>query len=313
MVYSESVQRSIWTYTDVASLKKARTVANEQACTRIIKENAELKFEDFLSAEDELILCSWFETKIGDFAGALKLPLKVQATATVYYKRLYLHHSVMDYSPKEMMLVCLYLACKTEESRRTITDFLKPVPKDREKMQVFILEKELILAELLFFHLSVHHPFHAIEGFCIEMATPHANVETSVPVVDSNIQNKVYTDALAFARRSITSDVCLLLSPAAIAMASVYYAAKKHEVQDTLESHLRTKFRVTATAMDKCNDVEVMVEKKCEFDPKVMKRIMKRHSSLKKYLIDVNSQEYRDKLKWLADLFDEKERASKAL
>jgi len=40
------------------------------------------------------------------------MPRATVATALHYFKRFYLRNSVMDYHPKEILVTCVYLACK---------------------------------------------------------------------------------------------------------------------------------------------------------------------------------------------------------
>ena len=43
---------------------------------------------------------------------ALTFPDKVAAAALLFFKRFYLTFSSLDHDPKNIMLTCIYLACK---------------------------------------------------------------------------------------------------------------------------------------------------------------------------------------------------------
>jgi cyclin H len=60
---------------------------------------------DFLSYEDSEVLLTFFERKLMDFCLKFKppMPKSVIDTTFHYFKRFYLHNSVMDYHPKEML------------------------------------------------------------------------------------------------------------------------------------------------------------------------------------------------------------------
>lgn len=55
-----------------------------------------------------------YEVHLKDFGKKFlpAMPWTTIATALHYFKRFYLRKSVMDYHPKEILVTCLYLACK---------------------------------------------------------------------------------------------------------------------------------------------------------------------------------------------------------
>ena len=48
---------------------------------------------------------------------AFSLPSKVQNAAAAYFKRFYTRHTAMDYEQTDVMLACVYLACKARGRR----------------------------------------------------------------------------------------------------------------------------------------------------------------------------------------------------
>lgn len=42
----------------------------------------------------------------------LRLPRRVLGTALTYLKRIYVSHSCLEHDPQQLLLTCLYLACK---------------------------------------------------------------------------------------------------------------------------------------------------------------------------------------------------------
>lgn len=42
----------------------------------------------------------------------LRLPRRVLGTALSYLKRIYVSHSCLEHDPQQLLLTCLYLACK---------------------------------------------------------------------------------------------------------------------------------------------------------------------------------------------------------
>lgn len=70
--------------------------------------------EHFLSHTQERTLLRFYELQLRDFCRRFtpSMPRATVATALHYFKRFYLRNSVMDYHPKEILVTCVYLACK---------------------------------------------------------------------------------------------------------------------------------------------------------------------------------------------------------
>ncbi|CAK5028450.1 unnamed protein product [Meloidogyne enterolobii] len=86
----------------------------------------------------------------------------VRWTAFAYFKRFYLRHSVMEYSPKNVMV---------DEFNVTIDNFVDNLSGTRESNieTVLNLEPEIMLK--LDYYLAVHSPFRPFEGHMIEIKT----------------------------------------------------------------------------------------------------------------------------------------------
>lgn len=63
---------------------------------------------------EERTLLRFYELQLRDFCRRFNppMPRATVATALHYFKRFYLRNSVMDYHPKEILVTCVYLACK---------------------------------------------------------------------------------------------------------------------------------------------------------------------------------------------------------
>ena len=62
--------------------------------------------------EEESRLCKYYQGKMQQVCKALTFPDKVAAAALLFFKRFYLAFSSLDHDPKNIMLTCIYLACK---------------------------------------------------------------------------------------------------------------------------------------------------------------------------------------------------------
>lgn len=83
---------------------------------------------------------------------------RLAATAMVYFRRFYLNNSLLKHDPRVMMLACILLAGKVEESAVSTRELLKVNPRIQLED---ILHAELSLMQGLHFHLKVYHP-HSI-------------------------------------------------------------------------------------------------------------------------------------------------------
>ncbi|KAG5626126.1 hypothetical protein H5410_011344 [Solanum commersonii] len=157
------------------------------------KDNAEKRPKP-LKVEEEQLLRAFYEFKIQDVCDAFKFPRKIQATALIYFKRFYLLWSVMEHHPKDIMLTCIYAACKAEENHVSAEELGKGIGQDHHvilnnEMLVFqawilfkgyfILHFPLNLALINFFitfllqslgfDLIAYAPYRALEGFISDL------------------------------------------------------------------------------------------------------------------------------------------------
>ncbi|KAF3652275.1 putative FBD-associated F-box protein-like [Capsicum annuum] len=115
-----------------------------------------------LKVEEEQLLRAFYEFKIQDVCDAFKFPRKIQATALLYFKRFYLQWSVMEHHPKDIMLTCIYAACKAEENHVSAEELGKGIGQDHH----VILNNEMLS---LGFDLIVYSPYRALEGFISDL------------------------------------------------------------------------------------------------------------------------------------------------
>lgn len=165
------------------------------------------------------------------------MPRPVVGAAFHYFKRFYLHNSVMDYHPKEMLVTCVYLASKVEEFNVSISQFVANIKGDREKATEIILNNELLLMLHLNYNLTVHHPFRPIEGLLIDIKSRGSmrDPERLRPGIEEMIDRVYLTDAI------------LLYSPSQIALAAILHAASK--ITENLDSYV-TEFLIGSSGRE---------------------------------------------------------------
>jgi len=65
---------------------------------------------------------------------------------------------------------CVYLACKVEEFNVTISNFVGNMPQFSAQEAVgLVLSQELLLMQILYYHLTVHNPYRPVEGLLIDI------------------------------------------------------------------------------------------------------------------------------------------------
>jgi len=178
----------------------------------------------FISLAEERHLCSYYERMIAKICSVFRFPRKILAIAIVYFKRLYLTHSIMDFEPWNVMLACIYISCKVENAYISAEELAKGVHQDPRTVEKTVLGCEMSVLQGLKFDLVVHTPYSAFDGFCFDlenflldsMGYDHEKAEAFV----EEIKKKGYEpiDALLF------SDGPLLYAPGLLAYAALEIA-----------------------------------------------------------------------------------------
>ncbi|CAH1117269.1 unnamed protein product [Phaedon cochleariae] len=230
-MFSTSTQCKYWMFSisNEDELSKLRDRANQKHIKNYGRQvNDAAKYEVFLTSEEEKIMVKRYELHLRDFCKRFQPPMPryVIGTSFHYFKRFYINNSVMNYHPKEIMVTCIYLACKVEEFNVSIQQFVANIKGDREKATDIILNNELLLMEQLSFHLSIHNPFRPVEGLLIDIKTRGSLQDPER--LRSGIEH--------FLERSLLTDVILLYSPSQVALAAVLHAASK--LQENLDSYV---------------------------------------------------------------------------
>lgn len=82
----------------------------------------------------------------------------------------------MNFYPRDMMLTCLYVACKAADFPIGIQVFVSHIPRNQDRYSHFILNSELFLLESLGYDLWVFTPYRALLGFIVELIAYQVNV-----------------------------------------------------------------------------------------------------------------------------------------
>uniref|UniRef100_A0A2P2KYV6 Cyclin-H1-1 n=2 Tax=Rhizophora mucronata TaxID=61149 RepID=A0A2P2KYV6_RHIMU len=176
-----------------------------------------------LSVEEEQFMRVYYEYKLREVCSAFYFPHKIQGTALTYFKRFYLQWSVMEHDPKNVMLSCIYAACKIEENHVSAEELGKGISQDHQ----MILNYEMIVLQSLEFDLIVYAPYRSVEGFINYM-------QEFFHVSDGQIQ--MLKDLQDTAREAVDkimlTDAPLLFPPGQLALAALRSSNEVHKIVD---------------------------------------------------------------------------------
>ena len=243
---------------------------------------------DYLEWNDQLELIRFYEGKIVDYCRYFSFDKTVQSTSIVFFKRFFLHRSVMDYLPASILVTCLFLSTKVENVSVTLEEFLSKIPKSPPSN--LMVELELEVSNAIDFEYLVHHPYWALHGFLLDLQT-HISQLNSDASRQAELKRKLFQAYQASVDLVVgsyhTCDVCLMFPPSQIALAAFQeVAAKDASLSQTFVSFAADRFqneplekiewlqaRLTAirTALRKASTVAVDKKRAIEIAAKLQK------------------------------------------
>uniref|UniRef100_A0A7S0CRS5 Cyclin-like domain-containing protein n=1 Tax=Amorphochlora amoebiformis TaxID=1561963 RepID=A0A7S0CRS5_9EUKA len=162
------------------------------------------------------------------------------ATASVYFHRLYCRYSFKDYDRELVACTCLFLAGKTEETRKKLDDVVdhfnyvihcrvkgktKRPSKSSQEFKQFrakVIEMEAVLMEALEFKFYVAHPYPLLISNLRKLFPDKDGVHGK----DLGGQKGLAQLAWFFVNDSLRTTLCLTHPPQKIALAAIYLALK---------------------------------------------------------------------------------------
>ncbi|XP_067004763.2 cyclin-H [Anabrus simplex] len=305
-MFTQSTQKKFWTFRDESDLYRFRQMANKNFIeTHGAGMTEEQRQAYFLSAAEERLFLRQNELTLLDFCRRFQpaMPRTVIGTAFHYFKRFYLNNSVMDFHPKEILVTCVYLACKVEEFNVSISQFVANIKGDREKASDIILNNELLLMQQLDYHLTVHNPYRPITGLLIDIKTRSSLIDPE----------RLRPGIMELIERLYLTDACLLYSPSQIALAAILHSVSK--IQENLDSYV-TGVLFGHPGMDKlANIIEAVrkirsMVKAVEPIPKdAFRQIEKKLEVCRNQRNNPNSQIYKQRMLEMLDDDDERDYA----
>jgi len=220
-MFHTSTQRKHWIFSSEEEVENLRRKVNSDYIERFRETNNEKV--SFLTVDEEKILVDYYQLVLADVTTKFNPPMpnSTAATALAYMKRFYLKTSVMDFPPREMYLVFLYMAGKVDEYNIAAEKFVCILPEERrEKALDFILSHELLLMQQLDFHMTIHSAYRPLEGFIIDMKT---RLSLNPDLYRSKAEH--------FLLMSLRTDALFYYPPSQLALAALHYGCGNNDVE----------------------------------------------------------------------------------
>nr|CAH8855221.1 unnamed protein product [Trichobilharzia regenti] len=149
-----------------------------------------------------------------------QLPNEVYGFAVTYFKRFYLNHSVMDFYPRDIMLTCLYVACKAADFPIGLQTFISHIPRNQERYSYLVLNSELFLLESLGYDLWVFTPYQAFTGFVIDLVAYQRRIcGAQDSRSDAQLVHELCKEGIDLINLWYQTDLCLTVHPSQFALA----------------------------------------------------------------------------------------------
>ncbi|CAM0135616.1 hypothetical protein VKS41_005267 [Umbelopsis sp. WA50703] len=240
LLYHQTSQYRHWRFS-YAQLLSIREASNAGAVERV-KSNYEQEMAEsqdtsyskdevkFLTVEEELALCIFYETRLQTMCKMVKLPDTVMYTAVMYMKRFFLHNTVMDYHPKDVLYTCLFLATKAENERLSIDEFCQRL---RVPSSDSVLNLEFTVSQGLKFEYCIYHPYRAAYGFFLDLQT----VMTEMKPLKA-----LYSKVQALIAKLVLTDVPFVYQPSQIAITCFMVADDDPDIQKAINNYIDLRF-----------------------------------------------------------------------
>jgi len=215
IAFGNSSQLHHWMFKNQEELNNIRrqTIANSP------------KGNSKLTLEDEVQIRMFYQRYIQTFCKSLNFPDKIQASSIIFFQRFYLSKNILQVNPRDIMLTCIYLACKVEESYMSAEDLLVKAAVADENASI-ILQNELVVLQGLSFHLNVYHPYRPLYGLVADM---QEKLQAQFPQAKQQIQSELHTlweKSRTQIHNCMLTDILFLYPPSQIALACMQISSR---------------------------------------------------------------------------------------
>jgi cyclin H len=210
------------------------------------KERA-LSSPDYLTLQEDESLQHYYLFAIDAIAAKFNppLPFIVQATAKTFFRRFYLHSSVIFYHPQSIAAVAIYLACKCEEYYHTtqrIAEITKTTNSTTEQKIKEIVALEIPLLEGIKFNLRVYHPFKTIDFWCKFIKSADKNLLANIESIEATNNIDFQSACNILCLSTYTTDVNFLFTHSQVGLAIVLFKAEQFSILEPVQSLFQQHF-----------------------------------------------------------------------
>jgi hypothetical protein len=196
------------------------------------------KLQELRNLAPLLPITKHYLLKLSQLCQFVEVPTHIEATAMMYFQRVYLRHSIStttDFIPQNVVLACIYLAAKVEEWKTNhLESLLRKLANIGAVQQQLVVKTELQILQAMSFHITVFHPFQCHDALIKEISQTHnwksrlsQTKQAAVVGVLSrgtDLLKFLQARSLQLLKRSYMTDTCFLYSPAQLALASLIAA-----------------------------------------------------------------------------------------
>ena len=155
----------------------------------------------------------------------------VTTHALAYLQRHFLFHSIADYPPNGLVLLCIVLGCKACEMSISIDELARSIGLSTVE-QDFVRANELIFLGGIKFHVNIHSPFRALRGHIFELRSSPVVAGATIDWTSLHIR----AEALLLA--VLPTDASFLYAPSRLALAALRRAANETNCKSSMEEHI---------------------------------------------------------------------------
>ncbi|OZJ05989.1 hypothetical protein BZG36_01234 [Bifiguratus adelaidae] len=230
--FSQRQLRDIRHASNVAAVERVKANVKEEQSAHDEEERPDQAVE-YLNWDDERLLVRFYAQRLQEFCRVLKFSDTVRATSITFLKRFYLHNTVMDYHPKDILYACLFLATKVENEVMPLDDFAS---KLRIADVQSVLSMEFTVCQGIKFEFTIQHPIRPCRGFFLDMQ--HSTSDTKA-------LREIYNAAHNLILSSLLTDLCFLYQAPQIALACLQKAASLQH-SDIVDKYIETRLLNTS-------------------------------------------------------------------
>jgi len=315
-MFHDSTQKKFWLLSSSEKIVEGQTIAISKYMKKYKQHNPEQTDIQFLEYHEERLLIIYYSHMVIDICRKFRppVPMTVVGTAMTYFKRFFLNTSVMEFHPKDVAYLCVYLACKVDEYNVSIDQFIGQAAPTCPEVGNFVIDNELLLLQKLNFHLTVHNPYRPLEGFFIDVKAKNDALH-----IGDIEQHRSKVDRVL--GQSLLTDVSLMFPPSQIALAVLRHCAGKQldvyikditppKIQQTLYEKLgaiqeilvnfkfptKEEIRIIEQKLSSCRDFENDPSSPLYHSREKMRKNEKESEKQKKYQESLNIETTEQKL-----------------